>query len=109
MFNFVRSNLDASDAAVLIWPAGKSGHLELGYMAGKDKLTYIVIDGEPERFDVMLNFADKVFTNYEDLIAELNSFSAPISVANTQPSTSGSTKKARPGSWYRARGIPIPE
>lgn len=105
VFNFDRTHLDSSDAAVLLWPAGKSGHLELGYMAGRGKLTYIVTDGEPERFDVMLNFADKVFTNYEDLIAELNGFSRPISVVSEAPV---SAKTKRPGSWYRGRGLTPP-
>lgn len=73
VFSFDRSHLDSSDAAVLAWPAGKSAHLELGYMKGRGKPCYILMDGEPERFDVMLNFADKVFTNIDDLVKEINS------------------------------------
>jgi len=71
VFAFDRENLDASDAAVLILPAGKSGHLELGYMAGKGKKTYILIDKEPDRFDVMYCFATGVFTSPNALSAEL--------------------------------------
>lgn len=71
VFHFDKTNLDASGAAVLILPAGKSGHLELGYMAGTGKHTYILMDGEPDRFDVMYNFATAVFTTREQLIAEL--------------------------------------
>jgi len=53
---------------VLVLPAGKSGHLELGYMIGQGKPGYILLDGEPERFDVMYNFATGVFTNLSDLL-----------------------------------------
>lgn len=71
VFAFDRENLDASDAAVLVLPAGKSGHLELGYMAGKGKKTYILIDGDPDRFDVMYCFATGVFLQPNLLIDEL--------------------------------------
>lgn len=70
VFNFDRSHLDSSDAAVLAWPAGKSAHLELGYIIGQGKPGFILLDGEPERFDVMLNFA-KVHTSLDDLIKDL--------------------------------------
>lgn len=49
VFNFDRNNLDRSDAAMLVLPAGKSGHLELGYMAGKGKPTYILLDRPDQR------------------------------------------------------------
>lgn len=71
VFDFDRRNLDRSDSAVLVLPAGKSGHLELGYMAGKGKRTYILLNGEPDRFDVMYNFATGIFTDEDILIEEL--------------------------------------
>lgn len=71
VFLFDKRNLDAREVAVLVLPAGKSAHLELGYMAGKGKRTYVLMDGEPERFDVMYNFATGVFTAKEQLIKEL--------------------------------------
>jgi hypothetical protein len=71
VFAFDKRNLDASFAAVLVLPAGKSGHLELGYMAGQGKRTFILLDGEPDRFDVMYNFATGVFTDEDKLIEEL--------------------------------------
>lgn len=80
VFEFDKSHLDNSDAAVLLWPAGKSCHLEFGYIIGQGKPGWIVLDGEPERFDVMLNFADRVFTNQEDLIKELNFVSSPATL-----------------------------
>lgn len=71
VFNFDRRHLQASAAVVLALPAGKSGHLELGWALGQGKPGYILLNGEPERFDVMYNFATAVFTNTVDLVAEL--------------------------------------
>jgi hypothetical protein len=72
VFNFDKHHLDRCDAAVLVLPAGKSGHLELGYCAGKGKRTFILLEEqEPERFDVMYQFATKVVRNMEELEHEL--------------------------------------
>jgi hypothetical protein len=46
-------NLRRSDIAVLIMPAGKSGHTEMGFMIGAGKKVYVLFDGEPERWDAM--------------------------------------------------------
>lgn len=67
VFDFDKTWLDWADSAVLVLPAGKSAHLELGYMAGKGKDTYVLLDGEPERYDVMYQFATAVYTNLDDL------------------------------------------
>lgn len=71
VFQFDKRNLDESEAAVLVMPAGKSAHLELGYMAGKGKKTFYYMEEEPERFDVMLQFCDGVCFGYDDLVKEL--------------------------------------
>ena len=72
VFNFDKTHLDSSDGALLVLPAGKSGHLELGYMAGKGKWTGILQPGpDPERWDVMYQFADGVFWSVESVIAAL--------------------------------------
>lgn len=71
VFAFDKRNLDASDAAILILPAGKSGHLELGYMAGKGKRTFILMDDKEDRWDVMYQFADDVCHSVTDLITSL--------------------------------------
>lgn len=59
-FQFDRRHIQASSAAVMVMPAGKSGHLELGYAAGLGKTTAILLAEEPERFDLMYNFATLV-------------------------------------------------
>lgn len=71
VFEFDKHHLDAADIGVLVLPAGKSGHLELGYLLGAGKPCYIMLDGEPDRFDVMYCFADGVFTSQVELISEL--------------------------------------
>jgi hypothetical protein len=71
VFEFDRKHLLLSDAAVLLAPAGKSAHLELGWMLGQGKPGYVLLDGEPERFDVMLRFTTGVYMDLADLIKEL--------------------------------------
>ncbi len=70
-FELDRKHILRSDAVVLLMPAGKSGHLELGFAVGSGKLGYVLFDKEPERWDVMYCFADDVFTSIEDLLVEL--------------------------------------
>lgn len=71
VYNFDRSHLDRADIGVLVMPAGKSGHLELGYLAGRNKRTFILFDQEPERWDVMVQFAEAVFFNQDEMLAAL--------------------------------------
>ena len=70
VYRFDLKHLNECDIAVLYLPAGKSGHLELGYAIGKGKKGYILLDN-PERWDVMYLFADGVFHNFEELKKEL--------------------------------------
>ena len=71
IFEFDKFHLDRCDGGILVWPAGKSAHLELGYLIGQGKPGYILIDGEPERWDVMLNFATNVSFSLEELLENL--------------------------------------
>lgn len=68
VFQFDKRHLDEADAAVLVMPGGKSAHLELGYLLGCGKPGWILLDKEPERFDVMYRFATGVATSYEELL-----------------------------------------
>lgn len=67
IFEFDKDHIDKAEAVVLVAPAGKSGHLELGYAIGKGKKGYYLLD-DPERWDLMLQFCDGVFTDVESLI-----------------------------------------
>lgn len=68
VFHFDKRHIDASEAFVLVCPAGKSAHLELGYHLGKGKPGYILLDPDDVRWDVMYNFATGVTDSVEELI-----------------------------------------
>lgn len=68
VFEFDKHHLDRCDAALLVLPAGKSGHLELGYVAGSGKPTFILLDEEDVRWDVMYQFATKIFLNKDEML-----------------------------------------
>ncbi len=75
VYRFDLKHLEECDVAILYLPAGKSGHLELGYIlgmakAGFDKKGYILLDN-PERWDVMYKFAHGLFHSFEELEQEL--------------------------------------
>jgi nucleoside 2-deoxyribosyltransferase len=68
VYMFDKKHLDEADCAVLVLPAGKSGHLEFGYIIGQGKPGYILLaSAEPERWDVMYMFADRVCRGQEEL------------------------------------------
>jgi len=70
IFAFDKSHLDRCEIGILVCPAGRSGHLELGYMAGSGKRTYILVDN-PDRWDLMYKFADAVCFSVAELLSEL--------------------------------------
>lgn len=71
VFQFDMYHIRKADIGILLLPAGKSGHLELGYMIGFGCKSYIVYPEEPERFDVMYLLADKVLSSTEELIERM--------------------------------------
>jgi hypothetical protein len=75
VYHFDKHHLDTADCAVLLLPAGKSGHLELGYIIGTGKPGYIVLDETKpvERWDVMYLFAKAVLPDVASLRAALKS------------------------------------
>lgn len=73
-FAFDKHHLDRCDYAVLVMPAGKSGHLELGYFVGTGKPGFIYFDTVPDRYDVMHQFATNVFTSDVELIEGLKQY-----------------------------------
>jgi len=74
IFEFDKSHLDRCDMAVLAMPAGKSCHLELGYMIGCGKPCWVLFDNEPDRWDIMYRFANGVFFDIEELKEELKKY-----------------------------------
>lgn len=76
VFTMDMLHLIGSDVFVLVLPAGKSAHLEAGFMAGLrtagfGKRMYILLDGDTPRYDVMYAFADEVFDGVADLTRKL--------------------------------------
>lgn len=70
VFAFDYRHLTTADCVVLVLPAGKSGHLELGWALGQGKCGYILLDN-PDRWDVMYQFADGVFDTFDGLRLQL--------------------------------------
>lgn len=76
VFEFDYLHLGRVDMGLLVLPAGKSGHLELGFLVGRGKPTYILLDeghvqDQNFRYDVMYRFATKVFSSLEEAKKEL--------------------------------------
>lgn len=72
IFAFDKIHLNRCDTAILMMPAGKSGHLELGYMMGQGKRGFVYFaDGMPERWDLMYRFAERVCFNEDELLDSL--------------------------------------
>lgn len=70
-FDFDYRHLLMCDAGVLAAPAGRSAHLELGFILGKNKPGFILLDGEPQEFDLMYKLATGIFYSVGELVDEL--------------------------------------
>lgn len=68
---FDRSNILASDTIILILPAGRSGHMEVGFAAGAGKKTHILLDADYDRWDVMYRLVDHVWSHIDPMRAQL--------------------------------------
>lgn len=77
VFTFDQFHLNCAHSGILVYPAGKSGHLELGFLSGQKKPCFILLDKIPDRFDVMKQFAQNIYTNIENLIEDLSNYPWP--------------------------------
>jgi len=79
VYNFDKFHMYRCHAAVLMLPAGRSGHLEAGFIVGQGKPVFMLLDpeGEPERLDVMSKFLYRVCPTIEDLVQEVQSYPWP--------------------------------
>jgi hypothetical protein len=74
VFNFDKKHLDRCSMAALVLPAGRSAHLELGYVLGSGKPGFILLpqveaeDQTEDRWDVMYQFANAVFPTTDELV-----------------------------------------
>lgn len=62
-FSFDMAHLREAEAVVLVAPAGRSAHLELGYAAGLGAFTAVFLTEVPERWDIMYKLVDLVYSN----------------------------------------------
>lgn len=61
--------LDWADVGLLVLPAGKSAFAELGYLRGSGTPTIALLeDADPERWDIMLRFADYITASRSHVI-----------------------------------------
>lgn len=69
VYNFDKKHIDEAKLMVLALPAGKSGHLELGYFIGTGKPGIIYLEqGADPRWDVMYQFAADVAMDQDNLM-----------------------------------------
>lgn len=74
VFQFDKRHIVAADAAVLVMPAGKSAHLELGFFIGRREALglpntgFIFLPDKPDRFDAMYAFSARVCVGESELM-----------------------------------------
>lgn len=66
VYNFDYRNLERATIGILLMPAGRSAHIELGFLKGRGKPVFVVFEEVPERYDVMYQFCDELFFSLED-------------------------------------------
>lgn len=66
VFEFDKAHIERANAVVLVLPAGKSGHLELGYALGQGTPGFILL-ADVDRWDVMYRFATGVTEDRDEL------------------------------------------
>lgn len=71
IFLFDQAHIDMADAFVLVLPAGKSAHLELGRALSIGIPTFILLDSEESRYEVMPGLADSVCSTEVELMDKL--------------------------------------
>lgn len=71
IFNFDVNHLHRCDAGILVMPAGRSAHIEFGYLRGQEKPGFILFDREPRRYDLMYKFASGIFFDKKTLFKAL--------------------------------------
>lgn len=69
VFDFDRHHLDRSTHALLVLPAGKSGHMEITYAKyGVGAKAAILLDPDDDpRFDIMYQFVDRVLRDEKEV------------------------------------------
>lgn len=73
VFAFDKRHLDRATHALLVLPAGKSGHMEIMYAAyGAGCKSAILLDPTDVRWDVMYQFIPTILESEEEIVEWLN-------------------------------------
>ncbi len=102
---FDRSNILASDIVILILPAGRSGHMEIGFAAGAGKRTHILLDADYDRWDVMYRLADHVWSDINPMRSQLFLEDTTCSSGISQRHTANSLEELMKPSYLRASNL----
>lgn len=96
VFAFDKRNLDRCTHAMLVLPAGKSGHMEVMYAAyGVGAKTAILLDPEDVRWDVMYQFIPTILNNDE----EIQEWLKPTEYLSQKTMLSGETSSLPTDFW----------
>ena len=76
VFDHDKFHLSRSHGGVMVMPAGKSAHLELGYLSGQGRPVWTLFDAEPDRYDVMSQFSSCCFS-LPELVGAVKGFKWP--------------------------------
>lgn len=76
VYEYDKRHLDRATMAALIMPSGRSGHLELGYVLGRQKPGFIFTE-DPDRWDTMYLFATRVVDTIDELVEYVNRYKTP--------------------------------
>ena len=67
IFEFDKFHISRATDVIMVMPAGKSGHLELGWALGQGNRGYVLFNEEPKKWDIMYQFATDVFFDFDEL------------------------------------------
>ena len=81
-FNFDLRHLQMAELGVLVMPAGKSSHMEFGWLLGRGRPSYVLLTKSPDRWDVMYQLAWGVCSTVEELCGLLEKNHSLVEVRN---------------------------
>ena len=78
-YSFDLFHLNRCHAGILCLPAGRSGHLEAGFVSGQGKPVFMLLDksGEPERLDVLSQVLYGVYSTVPKLQVAIDNYPWP--------------------------------
>lgn len=106
VFRFDKEHLDRATHALLVLPAGKSGHMEVMYAAyGVGAKTAILLDPEDVRWDVMYQFIPTILENDDGIRDWLNGSEIRHRKAKNGTAPDATLIGYRPGSLIRSSEV----